>query len=83
MKVFQEIIDYLLLSTSSFDRADFEEMGQANDVTDPSELRRFRVKGGAGSNMSPRLRMLAEDPDVETLVVITDGAIGFPDEEMP
>jgi hypothetical protein len=33
--------------------------------------------------MSPSLRMLADGPDVGAVVVITDGAIEFPDEEMP
>ena len=56
---------------------------EADDVIDPSELQRFRVRGGGGSNMSPSLRMLAEDPDVEAVVVITDDDIIFPDEEMP
>jgi predicted metal-dependent peptidase len=44
---------------------------------------RRHSKGGGGSNMSPSLRMLADDPDVGAVVVITDGAIDFPDEEMP
>ena len=85
MKVIREIIDYLYFQhhLSTDDLAVFEETGQADDVIDPSELQRFRVKGGGGSNMSPSLRMLAEDPDVEAVVVITDGDIDFPDEEMP
>jgi hypothetical protein len=85
MKVIQEIIDYLYFRhhLSTDDLAVFEETGQADDVIVPSELRRFRIKGGGGSNMSPSLRMLAEDPDVEAVVVITDCDIIFPEEEMP
>ena len=33
--------------------------------------------------MSPGLRRLAEDPEVEAALVLTDGYVDYPPEEMP
>jgi predicted metal-dependent peptidase len=54
-----------------------------DDWLDPEELANFSVSGGGGSNMTPAMLQLAEDPDVQAAVVITDGEIDFPREPMP
>ena len=86
MKVIQEIIDYLYFQhhLSTDDLAVFEEMGAGRrrhrSQRAPAVPRQGRRRQ---QHVPPSLRMLAEDPDVEAVVVITDGAIDFPDEEMP
>src|SRR5262249_44710857 len=49
----------------------------------PSEVARHEITGFGGSDMSPAMRHLAEDPNVEAVVVLTDGDIEYPPEEMP
>jgi len=55
----------------------------ADEWVDPAELQRFSIRGLGGSDMSPALLRLAEDPEVEAAVVITDGYIAYPDTEPP
>lgn len=50
---------------------------------DIGELRNFAIHGLGGSDMSPALLRLAEDPEVTSAIVITDGWIAFPREPMP
>jgi len=49
----------------------------------PEELDTYTIRGFGGSDMSPAMRRLAEDPDVEAAIVITDGGIDFPSVPMP
>jgi predicted metal-dependent peptidase len=49
----------------------------------PSELYRHEISGYGGSDLSAAMRYLAEDPNVEAVVVLTDGDILYPEEEMP
>ena len=49
----------------------------------PEELFHYRIAGYGGSDMSPGLIRLAEDAEVEAVVVLTDGYIDFPAEPMP
>src|SRR5262249_26321463 len=49
----------------------------------PDELTRHQVTGGGGSDLSPALRYLADDARVESVIVLTDGDITYPPEEMP
>ncbi|MBY0524768.1 MAG: hypothetical protein K2R98_15290 [Gemmataceae bacterium] len=49
----------------------------------PSELETHEVSGYGGSDLSPALRHLADDARVEAVVVVTDGEIEYPREEMP
>jgi predicted metal-dependent peptidase len=49
----------------------------------PNELARYEVTGFGGSDLAPALRHLADDPSVEAVVVLTDGDIAYPPEEMP
>jgi predicted metal-dependent peptidase len=54
-----------------------------DDWLDPGQLSRYEVSGGGGSDMSPAMEHLANDAEVQAVVVITDGAISFPSEPMP
>jgi predicted metal-dependent peptidase len=49
----------------------------------PQDLGAFRVSGYGGSDVTPALAHLAEDAQVQAVVVITDGDIGYPDEAPP
>ena len=49
----------------------------------PAELASYRIRGFGGSDLSPALRRLADDGDVQAAVVITDGDIEYPREPMP
>ncbi len=52
-----------------------------DDIVDIDDLASFKVKGFGGSDMSPGLLRLADDPTVEAAMVITDGYIDYPPEE--
>jgi hypothetical protein len=54
-----------------------------DDWVDPEELANYPIAGGGGSDMSPALRHLAADPEVESVLVITDGDITVPSEPPP
>jgi predicted metal-dependent peptidase len=54
-----------------------------DDWVDPEELARYPIAGGGGSDMSPALLHLANDPEVEAVLVLTDGAIDYPAEPPP
>ena len=49
----------------------------------PAELAAYKIRGFGGSDLSPALRRLAEEGDVQAAVVITDGDIEYPHEPMP
>ena len=49
----------------------------------PDEVARHEITGYGGSDLSPALRHLADDRHVEAVVVLTDGDIAYPPEEMP
>ncbi len=42
------------------------------------DLAHFVAEGGGGSNMSPAMLRLADDPTVEHVIVLTDGRIYYP-----
>ena len=44
----------------------------------PQELREYKIKGMGGSDMTPALRRLTDDPEVEAVILITDGYIHYP-----
>jgi hypothetical protein len=54
-----------------------------DDWVDPEELARYPIAGGGGSDMSPAMLHLARDPEVEAVLVLTDGAISYPAERPP
>lgn len=47
------------------------------------DLATYRVSGYGGSDMSPAMLHLANDPETTAAVVITDGGINYPAEPMP
>ncbi len=50
---------------------------------DPAELSRFRITGFGGSDMSPAMDALTDDPEVMAVLVLTDGFISYPGDEPP
>jgi predicted metal-dependent peptidase len=55
----------------------------ADETLDPQQLGRKQIDGYGGSDLSPALRYLAADAEVQAVVVITDGDIQYPDEPLP
>jgi predicted metal-dependent peptidase len=49
----------------------------------PAELARHEITGYGGSDLSSAMHYLADDPNVQAVVVLTDGDILYPDQEMP
>jgi predicted metal-dependent peptidase len=49
----------------------------------PAEVAGHRITGYGGSDLSPAMHHLADDPNVEAAVVLTDGDIVYPPEAMP
>ena len=49
----------------------------------PAEVAAHTITGYGGSDLSPALHHLADDPHVKAVVVLTDGDIEYPEEEMP
>jgi predicted metal-dependent peptidase len=54
-----------------------------DDVVSPDDLSTYAVRGFGGSDLSPAMLMLADDPLVRTTVVVTDGDIAFPAAPVP
>lgn len=54
-----------------------------DEYIEPEALARFPIEGFGGSDMSPAMLRLAEDPEVEAVIVLTDGFIDFPPGPMP
>jgi len=55
----------------------------ADEIVSPDALASYPVHGFGGSDLSPAMLSLADDPLVRTAIVITDGDIVFPAEPMP
>lgn len=49
-----------------------------DDTVSPDELSAYAVNGFGGSDLSPAMLMLAEDPLVRAVAIITDGEVAFP-----
>jgi predicted metal-dependent peptidase len=54
-----------------------------DEVLSPEALANYQVSGFGGSDLSPAMLALADDARVTAALVITDGDIVFPPEEMP
>jgi len=50
----------------------------ADEWVDTSQLQRYKLTGFGGSDMSPGLDKLSEDPEVAAVLVLTDGYIEYP-----
>jgi hypothetical protein len=55
----------------------------SDDVVAIDDLASYRVSGFGGSDMTPAMVHLAQDPETTAVVVITDGGINYPAEPMP
>ena len=55
----------------------------ADETVSPDQLSRYAVHGFGGSDLSPAMLMLADDPLVRAAVIVTDGDIAFPAAAMP
>lgn len=54
-----------------------------DELVEVGSLASFAVAGFGGSDMSPAMWRLAQDPEVESAIVITDGYIAYPEAPMP
>lgn len=55
----------------------------ADEYVAPESLATYRIAGFGGSDMTPAMAYLAQDPEVEAAIIITDGYIDFPDDPPP
>jgi predicted metal-dependent peptidase len=55
----------------------------SDETVTPFELGEREIAGYGGSDLSPAMLRLAEDPEVRAAVVITDGDIAYPQAAMP
>jgi predicted metal-dependent peptidase len=55
----------------------------SDETVSPEELSSFAVSGFGGSDLSPAMLALAEDPQITATVIVTDGEIAFPADPMP
>lgn len=55
----------------------------SDEFVELGDLEHFQGNGFGGSDMSPAMLVLAQDPDVEAVLVITDGYIDYPTNPMP
>lgn len=55
----------------------------SDETFSPAELADYQVRGYGGSDLSPAMLLLADDPRVTVCLVITDGDIAYPPGEMP
>jgi predicted metal-dependent peptidase len=55
----------------------------ADEWIDPAELASYKITGFGGSDMSPAMDELADDPEDSAVLVLTDGMISYPREEPP
>jgi predicted metal-dependent peptidase len=49
----------------------------------PAELGQYQITGFGGSDLTPAMELLAADPQVRAVAIITDGDIQFPADPMP
>ena len=55
----------------------------ADDTIAPADLARYHVSGYGGSDLTPAMLRLAEDPQIRAAAVITDGEIAYPSSPLP
>jgi predicted metal-dependent peptidase len=55
----------------------------SDEMLSPSELAEYEIRGYGGSDLSPALLELAQDGRITAAIVITDGDITYPAEQMP
>lgn len=55
----------------------------SDELLSPSELAGYRISGYGGSDLTPAMLALADDPRVTACLIVTDGDIVYPPEGMP
>jgi predicted metal-dependent peptidase len=55
----------------------------ADEILSPAMLATYEISGYGGSDLTPAMLALADDPRVTAAIVLTDGDITFPQEPMP
>ena len=55
----------------------------SDELLSPAALAAYEVSGYGGSDLTPAMLALADDPRVTATIVITDGDVTFPAEPMP
>ena len=55
----------------------------SDEFVPPAALADYRISGYGGSDLTPALAALADDPRVTAAIVITDGDITYPSEPVP
>ena len=50
---------------------------------EPEQLQAYEIRGFGGSDMSPAMQQMAQDPEVEAVIVLTDGMIDYPSDPTP
>ncbi|MBM3983283.1 MAG: hypothetical protein FJ304_24025 [Planctomycetes bacterium] len=55
----------------------------ADEWLDPAELTSYKITGFGGSDMTPAMDELSDDPEVDAVLVLTDGIISYPRAEPP
>jgi len=60
-----------------------DEAVQSDETVSVDALARYRILGGSGSDLTPGLHALARDPAVDAAIVITDGAVYYPEAAVP
>lgn len=71
------------LSSALVNRVILLHVRTVDEFVSPEELLHYRIAGYGGSDMGRALVRLAEDPEVEAVLVLTDGYIDCPAEAMP
>lgn len=54
-----------------------------DEVLSPEELADYTITGYGGSDLTPAMQRLADDPQVRAAAIITDGDVQFPVDPMP
>jgi predicted metal-dependent peptidase len=55
----------------------------SDEQLSPAELAQYQVTGYGGSDLRPAMTLLAADPQVRAVAIVTDGDIQFPPDPMP
>jgi predicted metal-dependent peptidase len=60
-----------------------DTMTTRDEMVDLDQFERLTISGLGGSDLSDAMYKLAEDPEVEAAIIMTDGCIGYPPDPMP
>jgi predicted metal-dependent peptidase len=55
----------------------------SDEVLAPAEMGQWQVSGYGGSDLTPAMLRLAENPEVAAAIVLTDGDINYPQQPVP